>query len=124
MGLFGKKKAEANAGPQMLPVTGKKAHCPVCMTHRQFSRCWRRASAVTQCTCCGLVFEDVEALYKRVQPECPQCGEYLEQPMFEYGLCDVCGSKLELVDGTKPGLLPNKKQRAEMAKRGRVWRQE
>jgi hypothetical protein len=57
-------------------------------------------------------------------PACPQCGELLEHPGFEYGLCDVCGSKHELVPGTRPSLLPNKVQREAMAKHGRVWRHE
>ena len=46
--------------------------------------------------------------------------EFLEQPGFEYGQCDGCRSKYELVTGAKPGLLPNKQQRAEMDKVGKA----
>lgn len=77
---------------------------------------------MVQCPNCKTFFEDIPAIYKENQPTCPRCGEYLEQPGFEYGLCDGCGSKYELVTGTKPGLLPNAKQRAEMEKNGKVWR--
>jgi hypothetical protein len=79
---------------------------------------------VMRCSCCGLVFENPAALYKRLQAACPKCGEFLEQPGFEYGLCDGCGSRYELVPGTKPSLLPNRAQRAAMAKYGRAWRKE
>ena len=67
-------------------------------------------------------FESAETLYGRSLPACPKCGEYLEQPTFEYGLCDGCGSKYELVDGTLPNLLPNLYQRQEMDKVGRIRR--
>lgn len=65
-----------------------------------------------------MVFQNTRQLYAQLQPACPQCGEFLEQPGFEYGFCDRCGSKHEIVPGTKPGLLPNAQQRAEMARRG------
>ncbi len=81
-----------------------------------------RVDVFFQCPCCGLEFGDPEPFYKEIQPACPQCGEFLEQPGFEYGLCDGCGSKYELMPGTKPGLLPNKEQRAEMDTHGKVWR--
>jgi len=77
---------------------------------------------VEECPCCDLKFEDPPFLYKRFQPTCPRCGEFLEQPNFEYGICDGCGSKYELMPGTKPGLLPNKAQRQEMDSHGKVWR--
>lgn len=79
---------------------------------------------MTQCTACGLAFPNPAELYKKFQPVCPRCGEYLEQPGFEYGLCDGCGSKFELVVGAKPGLLANRQQREEMNKLGKVWRLE
>ena len=85
------------------------------------TRCWVRTAYLTQCMCCGLAFENPAALYQRNQPACPRCGEFLEHPGFEYGLCDVCGSKYELVAGAKPGLLPNKRQRDEMNKHGKAW---
>lgn len=44
----------------------------------------------------------------------------LEQPGFDYGLCDCCGSKFEIVEGTKPGWMPNKDQRAAMARFGKA----
>jgi len=65
------------------------------------------------------VFDDPAGLYRRALPVCARCGEYLEHPGFEYGLCDGCGSKYELVAGAKPGLLPNLKQRQEMDKHGK-----
>ncbi len=76
---------------------------------------------VRQCPCCGLAFDDPVQLYRRFQAVCPQCAEPLEQPGFDYGLCNSCGSKFEIVEGTKPGLLPNRQQRAEMDKHGKVW---
>ncbi len=99
---------------------GRKVHCRLCRGYQQFTRCWLRNKHVKQCPCCGLVFEDVAELYRKFQPSCPRCGECLEQPGFEYGICDGCGSKYELVQGAKPGLLPNKKQREEMDKIGRI----
>jgi len=76
---------------------------------------------MTKCPCCGNVFENPEALYKKNQPRCPQCEEPLESPGFEYGFCDGCGSKFELVDSAAPGMLPNKQQRDEMNKFGKAW---
>jgi hypothetical protein len=67
------------------------------------------------------VFENPAALYNKNQPACPTCGEFLEQPGFEYGLCDGCGSKYEIMQGTVPSLLPNKKQRHAMNKVGKSW---
>ena len=71
-----------------------------------------------------MTFEDLDMVYRRFQPACPACQEFLEQPGFEYGFCDGCGSKYEIMTGSKPGLLPNKAQRAEMNKHGRSWRLE
>lgn len=126
MALFGrgtKDKSDETNSP-IRPVMGREALCRVCNDRKPFTRCWLRVGPIRQCTCCGLVFENPAELYARFQPICPQCGEYLEQPGFEYGLCDVCGSKHELVTGSKPGLLPNKQQRAQMDKLGKVWRRE
>ena len=127
MALFGKRDKDASAQaatPQVRPVPGKQAFCRVCNARQSFSRCWMRLGFVPQCACCGTVFENAAALYGHFQPVCPMCGEYLEQPGFEYGLCDGCGSKYELVEGTKPGMLPNRKQRADMEKFGKVWKRE
>lgn len=126
MALFGRsdKAKSAEAASPVRPVMGREALCSACNARKTFSRCWMRVEPVTQCSCCGLVFPNPRALYAKTHPACPQCGEFLEQPGFEYGLCDTCGSKYELVQGTKPGLLPNKKQRAEMDKVGKVWRRE
>jgi len=121
VGLFWWKKPRQKPS-QMLPVAAKKTFCRICGNVQSFSRCWRRIGTLTQCTCCAHTFENAEQLYERIQPECPQCGENLEQPGFDYGLCDGCGSKYELMEGTKPNLLPNRAQREEMAKRGKVWR--
>lgn len=79
--------------------------------------CWRRLRYVSECECCGLVFTDVGALYEAHQPACPDCQELLEQPGFEYGLCDECGSKFEIVGDMIPNLLPNRAQREEMDRR-------
>ena len=99
----------------------KKATCYVCNDTRTFTKVWRRTTMMTRCPNCGLVFEEPAQLYKRFQPSCPKCEEPLEQPGFEYGYCDQCGSKYELMDGAKPGLLPNQAQRDEMKKHGKSW---
>ncbi len=122
MTLFGKKeKEEAAPAPQrpagMTPLVGKKAFCTICNDYRQFSRVWKRTEPVRQCTCCGTAFENVGQLYAAFQPKCPRCAEFLEHPGFDYGLCDACGSKFELVDGAKPGFLPNLQQRQHMSRR-------
>lgn len=118
-----KEKPSAAQNPnQGAPVIGRRAHCRICDDYRQFTKCWLRPKFLTQCPGCGLPFENPGELYKKFQPACPRCGEFLEQPGFEYGLCDSCGSKYELVPGTKPGLLPNRQQRAEMDKHGKAWR--
>ena len=117
MALFGKKDQDPHidkAPPSAHQLAGKQAYCTVCGSYRQFSRCWRRTALVRKCSCCELVFESAEALYKKFLPSCPRCGEFLEHPGFDYGLCDKCGTKYELMDGTKPGMLPNKKQRDKM----------
>jgi len=126
MALFSRgdkpKEPEQPQASQARPVPGRMSLCRVCDKQQPFSRCWIRVTALTQCPCCGVMFPNPAAVYQQTLPACPQCGEYLEQPGFEYGLCDGCGSKYELVKGTKPGLLPNRQQRAEMATHGQVWR--
>jgi len=128
MALFGKSNKdtpkESAESSLAHPVMGREAFCRMCNARKPFSRCWLRVKMVMRCSCCGLVFENPAALYKRLQAACPKCGEFLEQPGFEYGLCDGCGSRYELVPGTKPSLLPNRAQRAAMAKYGRAWRKE
>lgn len=124
MALFGKGGKNPEPAPQpatVQPVPGRQVYCTVCSAYRQFSRCWRRLAYIKQCECCGQVFENVAAVYKRNLPACPRCGEFLEHPGFNYGLCDGCGSKYELVEGAKPGLLPNKKQRHNMNITGKTW---
>lgn len=103
------------------PLVARQAWCTVCDATVSFTRMWRRATMMRECPNCGLKFEDSELLYKRFQPACPRCAEPLEQPGFDYGLCDRCGSKFELVEGTKPGLLPNQRQREEMNRHGKSW---
>jgi len=129
MALFGrgeKKESgnEAATAPAARPVMGREALCRVCGKRQMFTRCWLCVDRLKRCSCCGLVFENSDLLYSRSMPACPRCGEFLEQPGFEYGLCDVCGSKYELVSGSRPSLLPNKQQRAVMEKRGHAWRRE
>lgn len=128
MALFGLgDKRQGESGPpssHTRPLAGHESFCRICNQRRQFSRCWLRVDRLTQCLNCQAVFENPAAVYRQDLPVCPRCGEYLEQPGFEYGLCDGCGSKFELTAGTLPGLLPNAKQRAEMEKSGKVWRRE
>lgn len=128
MALFGlgRRGAESpkKGGAQTYPIVGKTLYCRICDENRMFTQCWRRVNPPTKCGCCGLDFENPAALYKKHQPVCPRCAEPLEQPGFDYGLCDGCGSKFEIVEGTKPGLLPNQRQRAEMERHGKSWSQE
>lgn len=137
MALFGKTEKKATPTPaakesrvahrdsdSARPVVGREVFCRICDKRQQFSRCWLRVNFEVRCPCCGMAFENPAEPYMKFQAACPQCGENLEQPGFEYGLCDGCGSKYELVPGTKPGLLPNKKQRAEMEKHGKAWMRE
>ena len=125
MAIFGRGKAEggrAQAGAAgATPLVARQAFCRICDDYREFTKCWQRTEHLKQCPCCGVAFDDPAGLYRRNQPMCPRCGEYLEQPGFEYGLCDGCGSKFEFVTGGKPGLLPNYKQREEMNKHGKAW---
>lgn len=121
--LFGKKGGGKQRGGEAggtVPTLPRSTYCRICAAERKATKCWRRTQQQNECECCSLRFENPEALYQRTQPSCPQCGEFLEQPGFEYGVCDDCGSKYELVDGTPPGLLPNLEQRKEMNKRGRI----
>ncbi|NIA16280.1 MAG: hypothetical protein GWP08_19640 [Nitrospiraceae bacterium] len=128
MALFGKKDKNpappSAAPPRVRQLPPREALCGVCNARRPFSRCWVRTEAMIQCPNCGLAFDSPARLYRLLQPACPQCGEFLEQPGFDYGLCDNCGSKHEIVAGTKPILLPSKAQREAMDKRGRAWRPE
>jgi len=120
----GDRESKDPSVTQTRPVLGREAFCRICGSRQQFTRCWLRVGYVAPCPSCGAVFNDPAALYKKTLPECPRCGEYLEQPGFEYGLCDGCGSKFEVVAGSKPSLLPNKQQRAEMEKLGHAWRKD
>lgn len=106
---------------ETFPLVARKVWCSVCNDMTAFTRVWRRAAVMRSCSNCGQVFEDPHALYSRFQPACPKCGEPLEQPNFDYGFCDCCGSKFELMEGAKPGLLPNQQQRDEMNKHGKSW---
>ena len=124
MALFGRgdKPAPAPGKPQedLRPLVGREVYCRVCDAARMFTRCWRRGSVMRQCPCCGLVFENPAVPYKLFAPACPKCAEPLEQPGFDYGICDGCGSKYEIVEGTKPGLLPNFQQRKDMDRHGKA----
>lgn len=118
LGDRGKKPAAAATPTHLLPA--KQAWCRICEAPRTFTRSWRRVAHVRECPCCQAAFEDVGRIYAAFQPQCPRCEELLEQPHFEYGLCDGCGSKFELMEGSKPGWLPNLAQRREMAKHGKI----
>ena len=120
MALFRKKKDKSGASAvveESRPLLGKQAYCRLCRGDRQFTKAWLRMRPLAICTCCGHAFEDPGTLYAQNQPACPKCREFLEHPGFEYGLCDGCGSKFELVDGAVPSHLPNYQQRKEMAAR-------
>ncbi|MCP4643617.1 MAG: hypothetical protein GY851_24425 [bacterium] len=127
MALFNRKQNQgaapppANATPQAdaQQLMAREAHCRECDADRTFSRVWLRVNRMRKCLCCGMDFPNPAALYAKRMPACPKCEEYLEAPGFEYGLCDTCGSKFELMTGTKPVLLPNKKQRAKINAVGR-----
>lgn len=126
MALF-RRKAEAASGEPpaaqpRLPLVSRHVYCAVCESEQDFSPCWRRAGHPTRCDACGQQFEDVAQLYKQVLPACPHCEEPLEQPGFDYGTCTTCGSKFEIMEGTKPTLLPNRAQRAAMDMHGRARR--
>lgn len=125
MGLFRRNKPAEDAAPAAdgpgggVLTIGRDAHCRLCNGMRHFSRCWLRPKMLTACTHCNTPFDNPQALYARRPPVCPHCGEYLEHPGFEYGNCDDCGSKYELVEGCVPSLLPNAAQRDAMNKTGR-----
>ncbi len=119
MALFRRGDKEKPGQSPKIPTAPQQAYCRICREKRTFSNCWMRRVPLTQCECCQAPFEHPEALYKKIQPACPRCEEPLEQPGFEYGLCDGCGSKYELTAGTPPGLLPNKQQRDKMNAIGR-----
>lgn len=124
MRWFGKKESGRDSSEEKArvhPLVPKEAWCFVCDRRQRFTRVWRRAARLHACPACAFAFGDPELLYQKIQPACPQCREPLEQPDFDYGLCDGCGSKFELMEGTKPGFLPNKRQRDEMDKHGKSW---
>ena len=110
--FFGRKSKSENKA--MHPLVARAAFCTVCNGDQTFSKCWRRAAMVRECTECATPFPNSGELYRGFQPSCPQCGAFLEHPGFDYGTCDGCGSKFELPDGAKPTLLPNKEQRHRM----------
>lgn len=124
MALFGRWQRGKGREEAVLPLPAKKAFCTVCNKEQTFTKCWRRNAMVRQCTSCNTPFENAGQLYQKRIPVCPHCGEHLEHPGFDYGLCDGCGSKFEVMDGTKPTMLPNKEQRASMEQYGRVWSKE
>lgn len=125
MALFsrgGNKEEKQPKGESIHPLVGKEHLCQVCGGRRMFTRSWRRVHPLAQCPLCGVPFESVQKVYSQFQPQCPRCEEPLEQPGFDYGFCDGCGSKFEIVAGTKPGLLPNRQQREAMKKFGTTRR--
>ncbi len=121
---FSKSDAAGKRAEQTMeayPLVAKQAWCSVCDKTQTFTKVWRRAVMMRRCPNCGMEFDEPSLLYQRTQPICLQCREPLEQPSFDYGFCDGCGSKFELMDGAKPGLLPNQAQRNEMDKHGKSW---
>lgn len=122
MSVFRKKTAGGPRNPETVPLPPTIAYCRICDDRATFTKRWRRVHVAGRCACCGLEFSAVPHMIEAFQPQCPRCFEYIEQPTFEYGECDGCGSKFELLDGTYPNLLPNKFQREQMDKVGKVWR--
>jgi predicted nucleic acid-binding Zn ribbon protein len=131
MALF-KRKQGGDAAPggggagapgegQTQPLMAQTAWCRKCNADREFSQVWLRVRPAASCSCCGAAFDDVDALLHKNLPACPRCGEHLEHPGFQYGLCDGCGSKYELLQGAKPTLLPNAEQRKAMDQFGKSW---
>ena len=121
MALFGKGSNEKGqkSGAEAAPTMARDAHCRICRASRHFTKCWVRLRPLAVCPCCQSPIEDPQGAYRRHVPQCPRCEEFLEHPGFEYGVCDGCGSKFELVNGALPGLLPNKRQRDAMNEHGR-----
>ena len=121
MGLFGRQDPKPDAAGERgeFPLPPKKAWCGVCSKEQPLTKVWRRNGMMRRCPCCGLEFEKPAELYARVQAVCPKCDEPLEQPGFDYGFCDGCGSKYELSEGAKPGLMPNLAQLRERDKHGK-----
>lgn len=127
MALFGRSDKEKDTGggaAATRPVLGRDAYCRICAKRQTFTRCWQRPRPLAKCEACGAPFDNPAAIYGKNIPACPKCGEYLEQPGFEYGLCDACGSKFEFAQGAKPSLLPNRAQREAMDQVGHVWTRE
>ena len=108
MALFSKgnrkKKALEAEGPASKSrlVPGRVAYCLLCGDRQQFTRCWMRIGRISQCPGCGAAFSDPANIYAQFQPAFPHCGEFLEQPGFEYGLCDGCGSKHNSCKAARP----------------------
>lgn len=129
MALFRRKGDEAQPPRETAPsgqgevreLMAQNAWCRLCNADQAFSRTWLRVKPPTACPCCGTPFDDLDALYRKNLPACPHCGEHLEHPGFQYGLCDGCGSKYELMQGAKPSLLPSKEQRKAMDQYGKAW---
>jgi hypothetical protein len=126
MALFSKggqgTKPQDSYVESKVPVPPQHWYCRICDARMVFTHCWKRQTVQAGCKCCGTGFEFPEKHYKSSQPRCPKCEEYLEQPGFEYGICDGCGSKFELLKGTPANLLPNAQQREEMNKVGKITR--
>ena len=122
MTIFRKGPEAPPRNPDTAPLPPVDAYCRICDDRSTFTRRWRRIRTATHCACCGLEFAAVGRMISTFQPQCPRCFEYIEQPTFEYGECEGCGSKFELMEGTYPNLLPNKFQREQMDKVGKVWR--
>jgi len=124
LAIFRKKSPPAEAKSGKVQGVARRAFCRICEKPQEFSTVWLRTEKIGVCEVCGLDFAETHIdMYARSAPICHRCGEYLEHPGFEYGLCDGCGSKYELVDGVPPNLIPNRQQREEMDKRGKAWTQ-
>lgn len=126
MALFNKKGGGGPAPdgevqqPPAVQQPARRVYCKVCEKDTTFSKCWKRLLPLKACSVCKAPFRVPKQIYDMQVPHCPKCGEYVEHPGFDYGVCDECNSRFELVEGCVPGLLPNRKQRAEMEQYGKI----
>ena len=115
-------KSAAGSSPETVPLPPFHTYCRICDDKQTFTKRWRRIRLALNCEHCGIILDEVRELIDTFQPACPRCEEFLEQPAWEYGICDGCASKYELLEGTQPNLLPNKFQREQMDRIGKTRR--
>jgi len=117
--MFRKQEKGEPARDNIQRLPSREVFCRICNKATTFSHVWKRISPQSYCMNCGYEFPDVDLVYMPFGPRCPQCEEPLEAAGFDYGLCDECSSKYELVPHTKPSWLPNQAQREKINQQGR-----